>query len=551
VWLIGVVVLVTACTPRIAEQTFDGKRLGTVRVYRPLTAPRAVAVLFSGATGWSDAWVAAARALARAGVLVAGVDLGELRRGLAAGDDGCHYLVADLEDLSKRLQRALGLVAYRSPVLAGVGDGGTLAYAALAQAPAATVAGAVSLDPAPALVTPVAFCPGAPATPAAGGGFAYGPPASLPGWWAVGVHGEPAAWLLAAVAGAGDRARLDRLADGGATPARLAKLVEAAVAARAKTAGSDALAALPLVELPTERPSRVMAVVYSGDGGWRDLDKQIGEVLARQGVPVVGVDSLRYFWQAKTPERVAADLGAIVEHYGVLWHADRVALVGYSFGAAVLPFALNRLAPTVRPRVVQLSLLGLEKHASFAIRLTEWLRAAPEDAPLVRPELARLDPAVVQCFYGTDEDDSLCPDLAGTGVELISRPGGHHFDGDYVALARTILAGIRRRSKRPRPRAGRAAQGATPTVTESDAVLPDAAFCVTLSTLTPMSPATSGWPCVWSNAHLMSIGKVRLDALAASRMRLPSSWSFCRKFGAVDEQPAMSALPLMPPLLVG
>ena len=42
------------------------------------------------------------------GVAVVGVDLPAYRRGLAASDDGCHYLISEVEDLSKRVQREFG-----------------------------------------------------------------------------------------------------------------------------------------------------------------------------------------------------------------------------------------------------------------------------------------------------------------------------------------------------------------------------------------------------------------------------------------------------------
>ena len=101
-----------------------------------------------------------------------------------------------------------------------------------------------------------------------------------------------------------------------------------------ETAAKRDVDSLPLVELPADRPSRVMAVLVSGDGGWRDLDKTIGEKLQALGVPVVGWDSLRYFWSRKTPEQTTADLTAILAAYGAKWRADKFALIG------------NRSAPT-------------------------------------------------------------------------------------------------------------------------------------------------------------------------------------------------------------
>jgi type IV secretory pathway VirJ component len=66
--------------------------------------------------------------------------------------------------------------------------------------------------------------------------------------------------------------------------------------------------------------------------------------------------------------------------------------------------------------------------------------------PLVLPELLRIDLARVQCVYGDEEADSLCraPELAE--AEIIRTGGGHHFDGDYAALAQRILDGLRRRA---------------------------------------------------------------------------------------------------------
>jgi type IV secretory pathway VirJ component len=207
-----------------------------------------------------------------------------------------------------------------------------------------------------------------------------------------------------------------------------------------------ALGDLPVVEIAAREPGRLAAIIYSGDGGWRDLDRTVGEALADRGVRVIGVDSLRYFWQAKTPERIAADLSRILAACRAAWGDVRFIVIGYSFGAGVLPFAVNRLSPADRSRIVQVSLLGLEPRAPFEIEVRGWLQQAPsESAAPVRPELQRLDPALVQCFYGTDETESLCRDPALARSEVIRTSGGHHFDGNYVGLAERILEGARRR----------------------------------------------------------------------------------------------------------
>ena len=442
--LLFVVLGVAACQRgESAVSLRDEGRFGHVRAYAPSNGGAAGLVfLFSDADGWNATLDGDARALAGEGVAVVGVDLPQYLRGLAESDDGCHYLISEVEDLSKRLQRDLDFPVYRTPILAGIGAGGALTYAALAQTPAATVAAAVSVDPAPALGTRVPLCPGAPSTPAASGGFAYGVAPSLPGWWLVSRREAlPAPLQPLATPGPAEGSAAQRLL--AATRAGLAT---------ASAAAPPALAELPLVEVPAKNAHGLMAIIYSGDGGWRDIDMQLGDALAAAGVSVVGVDCLRYFWRARTPEEVGSDLGRIIEAYTTRWQTPRVALIGYSFGADILPFAYNRLPAAARDRVVQVSLLGVEPRAAFEFSVTGWFGGEPPaDAPLVLPEVQRIPASKVQCFYGDEEEDTLCRDPALAGVEIIQTTGGHHFDGDYEALARRILDGARKREAAAKP----------------------------------------------------------------------------------------------------
>ena len=94
---------------------------------------------------------------------------------------------------------------------------------------------------------------------------------------------------------------------------------------------------------------------------------------------------------------------------------------------------------------MQVSLLGLAPRAAFEFHVSGWLGASSQQDPLVLPELERLPAGLVQCFYGEEEPETLCraPELAR--VERIATRGGHHFDGDYAALARRIAQGAERR----------------------------------------------------------------------------------------------------------
>lgn len=67
--------------------------------------------------------------------------------------------------------------------------------------------------------------------------------------------------------------------------------------------------------------------------------------MAARGIPVVGFDSLRYFWKKRTPEGLAADLDRVLRYYGRHWGKSKLILIGYSQGADVLPLRSIASAP--------------------------------------------------------------------------------------------------------------------------------------------------------------------------------------------------------------
>lgn len=207
---------------------------------------------------------------------------------------------------------------------------------------------------------------------------------------------------------------------------------------------STSLAALPLVILrPAQVRGDVFAIVLSGDGGWANLDKQVAEYLAANGIPVVGFNSLQYFWHRRTPDEIARDLGAIVRYYAAAWHLPGVALVGYSRGADVLPLMVSRLSDPLKAALRLVALIGPELRASLEFHAQDWLGSPRQGYPLL-PEMEKLRGLPLLCIHGQQERESLCPSLPSGLAETILLPGGHHFGGDYRGLGRLILAHLDR-----------------------------------------------------------------------------------------------------------
>ena len=210
---------------------------------------------------------------------------------------------------------------------------------------------------------------------------------------------------------------------------------------QAAPAGNGTVRDLPIIEVrPPSGETDTFAVLLSGDGGWAGLDREVARALAERGYPVVGLSSLRYFWKARTPDSASLDLQRLLAHYLSAWHKRRAVLIGYSYGADVLPFMVNRLPSETRAKVPLVALIGLGDSIAFEFHLSGWLGWGPRSPELpVLPELRRLRGPRVLCLCGEDERDSPCRASAPGLAKVEVLPGAHHFGGNYRVLAEAIV----------------------------------------------------------------------------------------------------------------
>jgi type IV secretory pathway VirJ component len=471
-WLIGVVSIVCAWAAFAGEPApvapsqnaadtpfvkhFDFPPMGPVVVYVPdrVDAATDVVLLASGDGGWDPQMTDIATRIQGVGKIVVGFSTPEYLKRAAAADSKCTNSAGDLVGLSQFVQRQLGSHAYRTPMVVGYASGASLAYVVAAQAPINAFVGSIAIGFCPDLALEKPLCRrgalrqsqikgdvgelrpiGRVVTPLevlpvpTGGRCKAGDEAAF----MQDVDNSHVVPLLEP-----NRADVDAwLQDFFSAYAALA--VKRPVPQAAKT---DELAGLPLIERPVETPSATLIVMLSGDGGWSTLTERVTDELNASGLPVVGWNTLKYFWTAKAPERASADLAAIIRYYSDAWHTQDVILAGYSMGADVLPGIVNRLAPAEQRRVRSVVLMAPGRATDYEFHISGWLQHVPKDAQPIAPEVENM-PADIKltCIYGSDEADrSLCTqiDARKPGLTLKELPGAHHFDGDYEGLARLV-----------------------------------------------------------------------------------------------------------------
>lgn len=418
--------------------TVEQEDLGSITVLAPEAQPDRFVVYISDHDGMTPQRLAEVDAIVARGAAVALLDLPKLQAKLAAlKDEECYYVFGDLEDVARTAQRQLGMTEWRWPIMFGVGDGGTLSYLMLAQAPDNTAGGAVSIGFTPQLKGNFPLCPGAPMTSHANGVIGYKPFDDVPGPWVL-ITAAAVPADVQAFQDAADGSRIDVIE--GDDAKRFNAAVDTLFAMSATRTGG--LADLPLTELPGDGTPTALFIFISGDGGWRDIDKQIGEYLANNGVSVIGVDSLRYFWSRREPKQIASDLNRIIEYYTEKWKLTKVGIGGYSFGADVIPLSWPYLPREAQARTKLIALLGLETTADLQVSVTGFLGIKDSNDIEVHPYLAGLPKDRTVCFYGSAEvkaDETACVARELDGATRVERPGGHHFDGKYEPVADIIV----------------------------------------------------------------------------------------------------------------
>ncbi len=437
-------------------------RFGEVTVYRGDAEPRDVVLFASGDGGWNLGVIAMAQRLTSKGAVVAGIDIRHYLAQLENSPDQCVSPAADFENLSHYLQSKLRLEHYLQPTLVGYSSGATLVYATLAEAPEGLFKGALSLGFCPDLDLKKPLCKGsgieaAPRRDSKGElkGVNFLPARQLSGKW-ISLQGQidqvcpaPATQEFISKVPGGDMVLLPRVGHGYSVEKNWLPQYEAAYdRITAKPGGTTTapslpapVADLPLIVVPAAPgpASPWFAIFLTGDGGWVGFDRGVAGELAKHSIPIVGWDSLKYFWSPRTPAGAAGDLDRVVRHFSREWGKSRVLLIGYSQGADTMPFMVNRLPEATHDMVGLTALLGISDNALFEFHVANWL-GNPAGGTPTAPELRRWSGAPYLCLYGERDRDAACEQLTGKGGMSVKMSGGHHFGGGYADIAAQILS---------------------------------------------------------------------------------------------------------------
>lgn len=198
-----------------------------------------------------------------------------------------------------------------------------------------------------------------------------------------------------------------------------------------------------LIYRPEHQRIPVAAVMLSGDIGFRGgMSAPVATALADRGMTVVGVSSPVVFAYHHTQAEAVAIVQQAIRSAMRISGADKVVLVGQSYGGDIVATTAPHLGAELLSHVAAIDLLVPGRNVYFRADPTglEYL-GSPDAQPAADLRALRGPPVV--CVYGIEETDSLCP-LMGGAAQVIALPGNHHLNHDHVLLVKTALGALHR-----------------------------------------------------------------------------------------------------------
>jgi type IV secretory pathway VirJ component len=445
---------------------------GKVYIYKPAAEPAAIVLFVSGDGGWNEGVVDMAGIMSSMNAVVIGIDIVRYYKNLRKTAVKCYYPASDFENLSLFVQKKMGFRQYLKPVLAGYSSGATLVYGLLAQAPANTFKGAIALG----------FCQDIEIDRPLCDGSGLKSKVLKPGVSFDLEACDNLSALFIVLQGIDDQVcdhqstsdflkglrnveiiSLPKVGHGFSvqknwvpqfteafskilqTPGLYGQKTIAPTGNQEPRSGFDLVSDLPVIAVPTDKKDTMpMVLMISGDGGWTGWDQSLAEEFTAKGYPVAGLDSQKYFWEKKDPGTVANDLENVLNYFTAQWNRRSFLLVGYSFGANVVPFVATRLKPVLKEKVRLVAMLSPDPRADFEIHIADMLDIGSDEGQYdIVEEVKKLNHTPVLCIFGEEEEGSGEESFRLLHVRLADLPGSHHYKDNFPLIVESVLQSVR------------------------------------------------------------------------------------------------------------
>jgi type IV secretory pathway VirJ component len=456
--ILSVLILKTTKSQSVTRDSLSVARFGKVYVYKQSVVPGNIVIMISGDAGWKYGVIEFAKSFAEKNTVVVGVDILRYYKELRSGNENCFMVASDFVELATAVERKYNFTGYIPPVIMGYSSGATLVYGILAQARAGTFIGGISLGFCPEIDLPKKLCQTNGLSEKIitnGKSYLLQPDSRLGNPWIVLQGKKDKICNFDSVADFVKKtidAEFIPIPETGHDFSKLAdfmpkwkaaynKLITKYLEDQSKAITSKFFGNIPfsIIKEKVKVSSAPAALFFSGDGGWFSFEQAIAERLGSYGIPTIGIDTKKYFWNRKTPEKVASDMTEILNYYGKEWGKTQFIIIGYSQGAEIVPFLVTRFPDYLKSKIVSVLLLSPETTTDFEIHITNMLGlGSRKNTYSVIDEINKLLNINTICIFGENEKSPVPNLLKGTSVKIVVIPGDHHYKNNTEYIVKTF-----------------------------------------------------------------------------------------------------------------
>ena len=199
---------------------------------------------------------------------------------------------------------------------------------------------------------------------------------------------------------------------------------------------------LPIKEWQTATHEKPLIFYISGDGGMNSFSTDLCKSLNEKGYDVSALNAKSYFWNRKTPEEAASDVNNYLAKKIAGRKSQEVVLIGYSFGADVLPFIVNRLSKNISDSVIVSFLMASSGSTDFEIHWSDIFGGNSKRSMDVVTEINKLTGKNIVIINGSNGEYLALNKISLKKYAHEVLPGGHHFEGDTEEITKVILKHI-------------------------------------------------------------------------------------------------------------
>lgn len=204
-----------------------------------------------------------------------------------------------------------------------------------------------------------------------------------------------------------------------------------------------ALAGLSQVtNLPVKEYVSVSSTPYifyiSGDGGFNTFSSDLCTGIQKAGYSITSLNAESYFWNKKSPEQITGEIVGYLQKQLKNRKNQDLILVGYSFGADIIPFITNRLPISLKKNLMAVFLLSPSTSTDFEIHWLGMLgRSKRRDMDVVA-EINKMGQQKTISIFGSEEKGFPVNEVRLKNFSNYIIPGGHHFERNIDTLVKLL-----------------------------------------------------------------------------------------------------------------